>query len=159
MAADSPIEQVRLTVPPTDDTTLQVLTFRTWLFGIPLCILQTVLIRIGAFRRQFIYISSVCINIILLIGGNLLAKVLPEKAVRIPGTKWSFSLNPCPFNIKEHVATSILVNSPASPGFLNISIAKIFYRREIQLWPALLLVISTQVRCMPDLFIQYHNLC
>ncbi|KAG6527179.1 oligopeptide transporter 1-like isoform X2 [Zingiber officinale] len=144
MADDSPIEQVRLTVPPMDDPTLQVLTFRTWLVGMPLCILQTVLLRIGLFRRQMISISSVCIDIILLIVGNLLAKVLPEKSVRIPGTRWSFSLNPCPFNIKEHVTTSILVNSISSPGFLNISIAKIFYHREIQFWPALFLVISTQ---------------
>ncbi|KAG6523361.1 hypothetical protein ZIOFF_013217 [Zingiber officinale] len=144
MADDSPIEQVRLTVPPTDDPTLQVLTFCTWLVGMPLCILQTVLLRIGLFRRQMISISSVCIDIILLIVGNLLAKVLPEKSVRIPGTRWSFSLNPCPFNIKEHVTTSILVNSISSPGFLNISIAKIFYHREIQFWPALFLVIWTQ---------------
>ncbi|KAG6523357.1 hypothetical protein ZIOFF_013213 [Zingiber officinale] len=145
MADDSPIEQVRLTVPPT----LQVLTIRTWLVGIPLCILQTVLVRIGIFRRQLISISSVCIDISLLIVGNLLAKVLPEKSVRMPGTRWNFSLNPGPFNIKEHVATSILVNSRASPGFLNISIAKIFYRREIQLWPAVLLVTSTQARKFP----------
>ncbi|XP_042460093.1 oligopeptide transporter 1-like [Zingiber officinale] len=87
MADDSPIEQVRLTVPPTDDPTLQVLTIRTWLVGIPLCILQTVLVRIGIFRRQLISISSVCIDISLLMVGNLLAKVLPEKSVRMPGTR------------------------------------------------------------------------
>ncbi|XP_042466398.1 oligopeptide transporter 1-like [Zingiber officinale] len=39
---------------------------------------------------------------------------------------------------------SIFVNSVGSPGFYNISIAKIFYRKEIHILPALLLVISTQ---------------
>ncbi|XP_065041901.1 uncharacterized protein LOC135675550 isoform X3 [Musa acuminata AAA Group] len=42
---DSPIEQVRLTVPPTDDNTLQVLTFRTWLIGIPICILGSLKLK------------------------------------------------------------------------------------------------------------------
>ncbi|XP_042466399.1 oligopeptide transporter 1-like [Zingiber officinale] len=39
---------------------------------------------------------------------------------------------------------SIFVNSVGSPGFYNITIAKIFYRKEIHILPALLLVISTQ---------------
>ncbi|KAG6523358.1 hypothetical protein ZIOFF_013214 [Zingiber officinale] len=141
---DSPIEQVRLTVPSTDDPTLQVLTFRIWILGVPLCILQSVLLRISSFRQQFINISSVCIDIFLYVGCNLLARVLPNKVVRIPGTRWSFSLNPCSFNIKEHIAMSIFVNSVGSPGFSNISVAKIFYHKEIHILPALLLVISTQ---------------
>ncbi|XP_042460085.1 oligopeptide transporter 1-like [Zingiber officinale] len=144
MEDDSPIEQVRLTVPPIDDPTLQVLTFRMWILGVPLCILQSVLVRIGYFRQPFVYISSVCFDIFMFSGGNMLAKVLPNKVVRIPGTRWSFSLNPCSFNVKEHITMSIFVNSIGSSGFLNISIAKIFYHREIHILPALLLVISTQ---------------
>ncbi|KAG6523730.1 hypothetical protein ZIOFF_013607 [Zingiber officinale] len=142
---DSPIEQVRLIVPSTDDPTLQVLTFRIWILGVPLCILQSVLLRISSFRQQFINISSVCIDIFLYVGCSLLARVLPNKVVRIPCTRWSFSLNPCSFNIKEHIAMSIFVNSVGSPGFSNISVAKIFYHKEIHILPALLLVISTQM--------------
>ncbi|KAG6527159.1 hypothetical protein ZIOFF_009253 [Zingiber officinale] len=109
---DSPIEQVRLTVPSTDDPTLQVLTFRIWILGVPLCILQSALVRIATFRQQFIYISPVCIDFFLYGGCNLLARVLPNKVVTIPGTRWSFSLNPCPFNIKEHIAIFAL-------GYIN----------------------------------------
>ncbi|KAG6523364.1 hypothetical protein ZIOFF_013220 [Zingiber officinale] len=94
--------------------------------------------------QQFVYISPASIDIFLFGGCNLLARVLPNKVVRIPGTRWSFSLNPCSFNIKEHIAMSIFVNSVGSPGFYNITIAKIFYRKEIHILPALLLVISTQ---------------
>lgn len=36
---DSPIEQVRLTVPITDDPTLPCLTFRTWVLGSICCVL------------------------------------------------------------------------------------------------------------------------
>ncbi|BAU01133.1 hypothetical protein VIGAN_11029800 [Vigna angularis var. angularis] len=36
---DSPIEQVRLTVPITDDPTQPALTFRTWILGLASCVL------------------------------------------------------------------------------------------------------------------------
>ncbi|XP_065041903.1 uncharacterized protein LOC135675559 [Musa acuminata AAA Group] len=98
---DSPIEQVRLTVPPTDDNTLQVLTFRTWLIGIPICILGSVIAALSSYRQQLFYLSQVCINIIVLIIGKLMANMLPNKVVRMPYTNWGFSLNPGPYNFKE----------------------------------------------------------
>ncbi|KAK7840336.1 oligopeptide transporter 1 [Quercus suber] len=48
---DSPIEQVRLTVPPTDDPTQPTLTFRTWVLGLiswPFNLKEHVLITIFA---------------------------------------------------------------------------------------------------------------
>nr|XP_023904985.1 oligopeptide transporter 7-like [Quercus suber] len=48
---DSPIEQVRLTVPPTDDPTQPTLTFRTWVLGLISCVVlsfEHVLITIFA---------------------------------------------------------------------------------------------------------------
>ncbi|RWV80673.1 hypothetical protein GW17_00058020, partial [Ensete ventricosum] len=143
---DSPIEQVRLTVPPTDDNTLQVLTFRTWLIGIPICILGSVIIGLSSYRQQIFDLSQVCINIFVLIAGNLMAKSLPNKVVRVPYTNWSFSLNPGPFNLKEHVVTTLLANTQSgTPGFLILSISKIFYHKDIPLLPAILLVLSVQV--------------
>ncbi|RZR74902.1 hypothetical protein BHM03_00045879, partial [Ensete ventricosum] len=142
---DSPIEQVRLTVPPTDDNTLQVLTFRTWLIGIPICILGSVIIGLSSYRQQIFDLSQVCINIFVLIAGNLMAKSLPNKVVRVPYTNWSFSLNPGPFNLKEHVVTTLLANTQSgTPGFLILSISKIFYHKDIPLLPAILLVLSVQ---------------
>lgn len=143
---DSPIEAVRLTVPPTDDTALPVFTFRTLIIGIPVCTLLSVVRRLASFRQQDVYFAGTCVNIILLILGKLLAKVLPNKVVRVPLTPWKFSLNPGPFNIKEHVAMAILVGgAPADPGFDTVAVSKIFYRREIKPLPALLLAITTQV--------------
>ena len=143
---DSPIEQVRLTVPPTDDNTLQVLTFRTWFIGIPICILGSVIAALSSYRQQLFYLSQVCINIIVLIVGKLMANMLPNKVVRMPYTNWSFSLNPGPFNLKEHVVTSMLAGTAsASAGFEILTISKIFYHKDIPLLPAILLVLSIQV--------------
>uniref|UniRef100_A0A804HND4 Oligopeptide transporter n=1 Tax=Musa acuminata subsp. malaccensis TaxID=214687 RepID=A0A804HND4_MUSAM len=142
---DSPIEQVRLTVPPTDDKTLQVLTFRTWFIGIPICILGSVIAALSSYRQQLFYLSQVCINIIVLIVGKLMANMLPNKVVRMPYTNWGFSLNPGPFNLKEHVVTTILAGTEsASAGFEILSMSKIFYHKDIPLLPAMLLVLSIQ---------------
>ncbi|KAJ8478115.1 hypothetical protein OPV22_021842 [Ensete ventricosum] len=74
-----------------------------------------------------------------------MAKSLPNKVVRVPYTNWSFSLNPGPFNLKEHVVTTLLANTQSgTPGFLILSISKIFYHKDIPLLPAILLVLSVQ---------------
>nr|XP_009383358.1 PREDICTED: oligopeptide transporter 5-like isoform X2 [Musa acuminata subsp. malaccensis] len=141
---DSPIEQVRLTVPPTDDNTLQVLTFRTWLIGIPICILGSVSAALSFYRQQMFYFSHVCINMMVFIAGKLMANMLPNKVIRMPYTNWSFSLNPGPFNLKEHVATTMLAGRvSASAGFEILTISKI-YHKDIPLLPAILLVLSIQ---------------
>ncbi|RWV88355.1 hypothetical protein GW17_00049566 [Ensete ventricosum] len=143
---DSPIEQVRLTVPPTDDKTLQALTFRTWAIGIPICAIASVFSALSDFRQQILYLSPICINIIVLILGKLMANSFPNKVVRVPCTKWGFSLNPGPFNLKEHVVTNMLANSATYPfGFDIVSISKIFYHKDIPWLPTMLLVLSIQV--------------
>ncbi|RRT51101.1 hypothetical protein B296_00023976 [Ensete ventricosum] len=142
---DSPIEQVRLTVPPTDEKTLQALTFRTWAIGIPICAIASVFSSLSDFRQQILYLSPICINIIVLILGKLMANSFPNKVVRVPCTKWGFSLNPGPFNLKEHVVTNMLANSATYPfGFDIVSISKIFYHKDIPWLPAMLLVLSIQ---------------
>ncbi|URE13073.1 oligopeptide transporter [Musa troglodytarum] len=81
-----------------DDNTLQVVTFRTWLIGLPICILGSVIAALSAYRQQLFYLPQVCVNIIALIVRKLMANTLPNKVVRMPYTNWSFSLNPGPFN-------------------------------------------------------------
>lgn len=40
---------------------------------------------------------------------------LATKPIRVPGTKWMFSMNPGPFNIKEHILTTIFATSSFHP--------------------------------------------
>ncbi|XP_065853763.1 oligopeptide transporter 1-like [Euphorbia lathyris] len=144
---DSPIEQVRLTVPITDDPELPCLTFRTWFLGIISCTLLAFANQFFVFRQNPLYISSVAAQIAVLPIGKFMAASLPDKVVRVPGTKWSFSLNPGPFNLKEHVLITIFANSGSNSVYAVNIIAIIiaFYHRKINPIAALLLTQTTQM--------------
>ena len=86
--------------------------------------------------------------------GKIMAAYLPRKSVRVPGTRWSFSLNPGPFNLKEHVLITIFANSGSNIVYaVNIvTIIKAFYKRRIHAMAAMLLTQTTQV-CFPKPFV------
>ncbi|CAL1353870.1 unnamed protein product [Linum trigynum] len=144
---DSPIEQVRLTVPITDDPTLPALTFRTWVLGISSCVFLAFLNQFFGYRSNALSITSVSAQILVLPLGKLMAASLPETRIKLPFTRWSFSLNPGPFNLKEHVLITIFANCGAG-GILALGIVtavKAFYHRKIHIMAALLLVQTTQL--------------
>lgn len=150
---DNPIEQVRLTVPITDDPTLPALTFRTWVLGIVSCGMLAFLNRFFGYRTNQITISAISAQILVLPLGKLMHKSLPAQVIRIPLTKWSFTLNPGPFNLKEHVLITIFANCGASPVYAVyiITIVKAFYGMPLHPVAALLLAQTTQVSyCMFD---------
>ncbi|KAI7733071.1 hypothetical protein M8C21_022526 [Ambrosia artemisiifolia] len=142
---DCPVEQVRLTVPTTDDPTLPCLTFRTWLLGIISCAVLAFLNQFFGYRQNALSVSSVIAQIVVLPVGKIMAASLPTKRIRILG--WSFSLNPGPFNMKEHVLITILANAGASSVYAVgiITIVKAFYHTEIHPMAAMLLTQTTQL--------------
>ncbi|XP_009600998.1 oligopeptide transporter 1-like [Nicotiana tomentosiformis] len=144
---DSPIEQVRLTVPTTDDPSLPCLTFRTWALGITSCAILAFLNQFFGYRQNALYISSVSAQILVLPLGKLMAAYFPTKIIIIPATKWSFSLNPGPFNLKEHVLITIFANAGATSVYAVsiITIVKAFYGSQIHPLAALLLTHTTQL--------------
>ncbi|KAF5189935.1 Oligopeptide transporter [Thalictrum thalictroides] len=144
---DSPIEEVRLTIPVTDDPTLHCLTFRTWVLGLTSCAILAFLNQFFWFRQNQLYISSISPQIAVLPLGRFMAATLPTKPIKLPMTKWSFSLNPGPFNMKEHVLITIFAASGANSVYAVhiIAIVKAFYHRNLQPMAAFLLVITTQM--------------
>ncbi|KAJ9690027.1 hypothetical protein PVL29_012605 [Vitis rotundifolia] len=76
-----------------------------------------------------------------------MAASLPEKTLKIPATNWSFSLNPGPFNLKEHVLITIFANSGSTTVYaVNIiTIVKAFYGGQLHPLAAMLLAQSTQM--------------
>ncbi|KAF3321529.1 oligopeptide transporter 4-like protein [Carex littledalei] len=149
---NSPVEQVCLTVQTTDDPSLPVWTFRMWLIGLFSCALMSFLNQFFAYRTEPLIITQITVQIASLPAGHLLAKILPEKKFHIPGFgDRLFSLNPGPFNIKEHVLISIFAN--AGYAFGNgpayavsiVNIIKAFYKRNISFVAGWLLIITTQV--------------
>ncbi|KAL1564699.1 oligopeptide transporter 4 [Salvia divinorum] len=150
----SPIEQVRLTVPVTDDPTLPVWTFRMWVLGLLSCILLSFLNQFFSYRRSPLVITQITVVVATLPIGRFMAAVLPSRSwtVWVPGLKpWEFSLNPGPFNIKEHVLISIFANAGSAFGngsayaVMIVDIIIAFYGRKISFLAGWLLIITTQV--------------
>ncbi|XP_047317162.1 oligopeptide transporter 1-like [Impatiens glandulifera] len=144
---DSPIEEVRLTVSITDNPNLPCLTFRTWVLGITCCAILAFINQFFGYRQNALYVSSVSAQILVLPMGKLMAAFLPNKSYRFPGTKQTFSLNPGPFNLKEHVLITIFANSGSNSVYaVNIiTIVKAFYLRPIHPLAAMLLTQTTQM--------------
>ncbi|GAV91365.1 OPT domain-containing protein [Cephalotus follicularis] len=148
----SPIEEVRLTVTNTDDPTLPVWTFRMWFLGLFSCALLSFLNQFFAYRTEPLVITQITVQIATLPIGRFMAAVLPMTQFRIPGFgSRTFSLNPGPFNIKEHVLITIFANAGSAFGSGSayavgiVNIIKAFYRRNISFIAAWLLIITTQV--------------
>ncbi|KAK9667974.1 hypothetical protein RND81_13G025200 [Saponaria officinalis] len=144
---DNPIEEVRLTVPITDDPSLPALTFRAWLLGLASCVLLSFVNQYFGFRETPIYVSSLVAQIATLPLGRLMAATLPTKYYRVPFTKWRFTFNPGPFNLKEHVLITIFAGSAGGGVYANhiIVSVKALYKRSINIFAAMLLAQTTQL--------------
>ncbi|KAI9102252.1 hypothetical protein K1719_023454 [Acacia pycnantha] len=144
---DSPIEQVRLMVPITDDATLLALTFRTWVLGLLSCVILAFVNLFFSYRTNQLSITSVSSQIVSFPLGKLMAATLPRKNIRVPLTRWSFSLNPGPFTLKEHVLITIFASSGSSGVYAIgiITTVKAFYHRSIDPLAAYLLALTSQM--------------
>lgn len=121
--------EVRQLISLTDDPTLPTITFRYFL-------LVLIFVTPGAFISQMSYFrttqspySVFFVQIASHYVGHFFAKVLPNWKIGLPGTKWSFSLNPGPWSIKEHVLVTLTAASGATYnlGFYPICVAELFY--------------------------------
>lgn len=152
----SPIEQVRLTVTNSDDPTLPVWTFRMWTLGLLSCALLSFLNQFFYYRTEPLIITQITVQVATLPIGQFMAAVLPAARFRLPGFgSRRFSLNPGPFNMKEHVLISIFANAGTAFGGGSayavgiVNIIKAFYRRNISFVAAWLLIVTTQVIFKP----------
>lgn len=145
----SPIEEVRLVVSNEDDPRQSVWTFRMWFLGIVAVILLSFLNTFFGYRKQPLLVTMISVQVATLPIGRFMARVLPPTKFRIRGR--DFSLNPGPFNIKEHVLISIFANAGAAFGngaayaVGIVDIIRAFYGRKITFLAGWLLVLTTQV--------------
>lgn len=150
-AIQSAVEQVALTVPVTDDASLPVMTFRMWVLGLMSCFLLMFLNTFFSYRTQPLAVSATFAQIAALPLGRFMAAVLPTTQIRVPILGSKFSLNPGPFNMKEHVLITIFANAGVSFGGGDaysvgaINIMKAFYKKNIHFVTGLLIVLTTQV--------------
>jgi OPT family oligopeptide transporter len=143
---NSPIEQVTLTVPVGDDPDTPALTFRMWALGTASCALLSFLNQFFWYRKEPLTITAISAQIAVVPLGRLMAAALPERAL-FRGTRWEFSLNPGPFNVKEHVLITIFANSGAGTVYAIhvITAVRVFYGKHISFFVSLLVVLTTQV--------------
>ncbi|KAL1556393.1 OPT superfamily [Salvia divinorum] len=143
---NSPIKQVALTVSTSDDPTLPVLTFRMWFLGTLSCILLSFLNQFFWYRTEPLSITAISAQIAVVPLGQLMAAKITDR-VFLRGTRWEFTLNPGPFNVKEHVLITIFANSGAGTVYAIhiVTAVKVFYQKHISFSVSLIVVITTQV--------------
>ncbi|OAY56290.1 oligopeptide transporter 7 [Manihot esculenta] len=143
---NSPVKQVALTVPTTDDPSLPVLTFRMWVLGTVSCVLLSFLNQFFWYRTEPLSITAISAQIAVVPLGQLMAAKITDR-VFFKGTRWEFTLNPGPFNVKEHVLITIFANSGAGSVYAIhvVTVVKVFYKKHITFFVSLIVIITTQV--------------
>ncbi|KAL3742330.1 hypothetical protein ACJRO7_017755 [Eucalyptus globulus] len=143
------VEEVALVVLETDDRSLPVMTFRVWVLGLTSCLVLIFLNTFFMYRTQPLTISSILMQITVLPIGKFMARALPAKRYRFFG--YSFTLNPGPFNIKEHVLITIFANCGVATGGVDaysigpITVMKTYYKQNLSFLCALIIVLTTQL--------------
>jgi hypothetical protein len=115
---DSPYAEVRASVSNMDDPEMPTLTFRMWFLGLILVLIGTCLNTFFNFRYPAPYFMPSVVLLIAYPLGKALAFLLPIRTWVLPrilgGGK--FTLNPGPFNVKEHVLIYMMANVAICPS-------------------------------------------
>lgn len=151
---DSPFPEVRASVSNVDDPDMPVLTARVWFLGGLLCIFFSGLNLFFTLRYPAPYLTSILTQIVAYPLGKMLAALLPTRSFSTPrilqrlfGLEDEWSLNPGPFNIKEHTAIIQMSNAAITPAYalyFTVTLDK-FYHVHKGVGFDILIVLSTQM--------------
>jgi len=165
---DSPYPEVRASVSNIDDPDMPAMTIRMWFVGLFLCMISTFVfpcsfpvnmsLILNYFRAMNVFFNFrmpapiiVPLALVLIAHpfGKLLAFILPITPYRLPRylASTEISLNPGPWNIKEHALVFIMANVAVSPPYaMNaIVVMENFYEIKMDYWFNLVLVLGTQL--------------
>ncbi|CAN6597051.1 oligopeptide transporter 1 [Trichomonascus vanleenenianus] len=122
---------VREIVSLEDDPTIPVLTFRFYVLSILFIIPGAFISTMSSYRTTSAAYSIFFVQIASHWCGKWMAKVLPNKEVKI--WRWKFNLNPGPWSIKENVAITLSAASGATSnqGTTPISLAEVYYGDKV----------------------------
>ena len=144
---DSPYAEVRASVSNIDDPEMPTMTFRMWFLGLTLVCISTSLNTFFYFRYPAPYVTPPLVLLITYPLGKALAFILPIRTWVLPpilgGGK--VSLNPGPFNVKEHVLIYMMVNVGAFPAYVMnaLVVADTYYGLGFGTGFEILLTLST----------------
>ncbi|CAO1630872.1 unnamed protein product [Sympodiomycopsis kandeliae] len=142
---DSIYPEVRAAVANVDDPDMPVNTFRAWFLGLVFVILLSGVNQLLYFRYPSVTITGLVVQLVCYPFGKALEKILPRRAFKTPFGK--FSLNPGPFNIKEHAVISIMATVVYQRAYATdiFIVQKQLYNQD---WPfiyQLLITMSSQL--------------
>lgn len=131
-------------VPITDDPTLPVVTFRFWLLSFLFTALGATIQQYYFFRSTSGAFSIFFVNLVTFSLGKGLARIMPTAKITLFGQ--DLSLNPGPFNIKEHALIGIAVSTGASAAYAIdiLSATDIFLDYRINFLGSMIIIITTQ---------------
>jgi len=140
---DSPYPEVRAAVRNFDED-LPCNTVRAWSIGLSLIFLGASMNTLFSLRSPSISLGALIAQVIAWPVGHAWARFVPDREFTTFGHRWS--LNPGPFNIKEHTIIVVMASVSFSVAYAtDIILAQVvFYKQNFGLVFQLLLTISTQ---------------
>ncbi|KAF5004264.1 hypothetical protein FDECE_9241 [Fusarium decemcellulare] len=140
---NSPYPEVRAAVRNFDED-LPCNTVRAWTIGMLLVVLGASMNTLFSLRQPSIGIGPLIAQIIAWPMGHGWARFVPDKEFTTFGVTWT--LNPGPFNIKEHAIIVVMASVSFSVAYAtDIILAQlVFYKQNFGITFQLLLTISTQ---------------
>lgn len=142
---ESPYPEVRAAVSSVDDPTMPVNTFRMWFLGLSYAVLISGLNQFFSMRYPSVIITGIVAQLTALPLGKGLERVLPTTRFCTLGYTWS--LNPGPFNIKEHVVITVMANLVVNGAYATDILAtqRSFYNQSLSNSYQYFLVLATQL--------------
>ncbi|KAJ7896012.1 glutathione transporter [Mycena olivaceomarginata] len=141
---ESQYPEVRMAVSAVDDPLMPVNTFRMWFLGLFFTILLAGLNQVFEYRSPSVFITGIVGQLVSLPAGKFLEWVLPTRTFKTG--KYVWSLNPGPFNIKEHVCITTMINVAYNGAIATDVLATqhSFFGQRLPWIYQLLLILGTQ---------------
>ncbi|RKO97434.1 hypothetical protein CXG81DRAFT_10581 [Caulochytrium protostelioides] len=102
-------------VPITDDPRMPHFTFRVFVLGTIWSSFLAIANAVLAFRTNVFVVPVFMATLVAYPMGRMMAAVLPTRRVKFMG--YHISLNPGPFNIKEHVLITVIASAGAAGAY------------------------------------------
>ncbi|KAL7423715.1 hypothetical protein Q5752_001297 [Cryptotrichosporon argae] len=146
---DSPWAEVSASVSNIDDPEMPALTARAFVLGLFLCCVVTACNTFFYFRNPAPNIPVLVVQVIAYPLGRFLAWALPLRTFYLPSRLggYSISLNPCPFNIKEHTIIVMMANVSTTPAYALYAIvsSELWYGKTFGVGFNILFILATQL--------------
>ncbi|KAJ6543915.1 OPT oligopeptide transporter [Mycena capillaripes] len=141
---ESPYPEVRMAVSKIDDPLMPVNTFRMWFLGLFFTVLLAGLNQVFEYRSPSVFITGIVGQLVSLPAGKFLDWALPTRSFKTMNYVWS--LNPGPFNIKEHVCITTMINVAYNGAIATDVLATqhSFFGQRLPWIYQLLLILGTQ---------------